>query len=101
MTFKSAWILGSTSTTAQAIICELAKQGCLHFHLIARDTERNQAFSEELSAQNDLINITTEYVDLENISSTPIDPPASFDLYLITAGCMGNADLARVNSAQA
>ena len=101
MTFKSAWILGSTSTTAQAIIRELARQGCLRFHLLARDTERNQAFSEELSTQNALIKITTEHVDLENISSTPIDPPSSFDLYLITAGCMGNADLARVNSTQA
>lgn len=101
MTFNSAWILGSTSATAQAIIHELAGQGCRNFHLVARDRKRNEDFAAELRTQHPSVTVTTDHVDLEEPSSTPIQPPDFCDLYLITAGCMGDADLARINSDQA
>ena len=99
MTFSSAWILGSTSTTAQAIIRELINQGCHCFHLIARDKQRNEQFVQELRLERPDLKLTTGSVDLAR--SAPIEPPEPFDLYLIAAGTMGDANQARVDSDQA
>ena len=101
MTFNSVWVLGSTSTTAQAIIRELAVQGCRNFHLLARDTQRNETFAAELRTRHSGVTVSTDHVDLGESSSVQIQRPEFFDLYLITAGCMGDADLARINSDQA
>ena len=99
MTFSSAWVLGSTSTTAQAIIGELTRQGCRRFHLIARDQQRNEHLARDLRLGNPDLNVTTSSVDLA--SPVPFEPPEIFDLYLITAGTMGDAEQARVDSGQA
>ncbi|MDC3009866.1 SDR family NAD(P)-dependent oxidoreductase [Synechococcus sp. AH-736-G20] len=99
MTFSSAWILGSTSTTAKAIITELAHQGCRRFHLIARNKQRNEELAQTLRSDHSGLEVTTDSVDLA--SHKPIEPPESFDLYVIAAGVMGNAERARTDSDQA
>ena len=99
MKFSSAWILGSTSTIAKSVIWELARQGCTRFHLLARDDQRNEDLAKNLRLEIGNLNVTTGSVDLA--SSVPIDPPEHFDLYLITAGAMGDADQARVDSGMA
>lgn len=101
MTFQSAWILGSTSTVAQSLVRELAQQGCTRLTLLARDKERNESFAEELRQQHPGLEINTMRVDLSADKCGPIEPLGDFDLYVITAGCMGDADLARVSSEQA
>lgn len=99
MTFSSALVLGSTSTTAKAIIGELTRQGCRRFHLIARDQQRNEDLARGLRLGHPDLNVTTSSVDLA--SPFPFEPLEIFDLYLITAGTMGDAQLARVDSDQA
>lgn len=99
MKFSSAWILGSTSTIAKSVIWELARQGCTRFHLLARDDQRNEDLAKKLRLEIGNLNVTIGSVDLA--SSVPIDPPEHFDLYLITAGAMGDADQARVDSGMA
>ncbi len=99
MTFSSAWILGSTSTTAKAIITELARQDCRRFHLIARNQQRNEQLAQTLRSDHPGLDVTTDSVDLA--SPKPIESPEPFDLYLITAGVMGDAEQARVDSDQA
>ena len=39
--FKSAFILGSTSTVAKSICIKLAKNGCIRFHLVCKDLKKN------------------------------------------------------------
>ena len=38
----SAFVLGSTSEVAKAICHELARRGCMRFHLVARNGQANQ-----------------------------------------------------------
>lgn len=99
MNFTSAWVLGSTSTTAKAIIWELASQGCNRFHLIARNQQRNELLAQALRSDHPGLDVTTDSVDLA--SPKPIESPERFDLYVITAGVMGDAEKARVDSDQA
>ena len=45
---RNAFVLGSTSEVARAICRELARRGCRQFHLVARNTARNQPLAAEL-----------------------------------------------------
>lgn len=102
----SAFVLGSTSEVAQAICRELAARGCGRFHLVARDVSRNLQLAAEL---HDLsgASVTTEPTDLVADAGTAGTPLArqpqveEFDLFLITAGSLGDADLARSDASEA
>ncbi len=96
-------MLGSTSEVAKAICRELARQGCKRFHLVARNGEVNQQLAVELQ-QSYGAAISTEQTDLLADSSLePARCPAvgEFDLYLITAGSLGDAQLARSDGGEA
>ncbi len=89
---KSVFVLGSSSEIARSICIELAKRGCTKFHLLARELENNKSLINFLN-ENYKVNITEEKFDLlidENISPN-VD---NFDLYLITAGDLGNHNIA-------
>lgn len=101
MTFESVWVLGSNSATARAIIQELAERGCRRFHLISRDAASNEQFADQLRARHRSSTITCESVDLQATIPKPAQITQDFDLYLITAGSLGDADRARVDSEQA
>jgi short-subunit dehydrogenase len=97
----SALVLGSTSTVARAICQALARQGCRRFHLIARNAVANQALAAELRERFGAV-VSLAQVDL--LATNPLPPqlpPESFDLYLITAGCLGDAERARHQSDEA
>ncbi|QNI52786.1 short chain dehydrogenase family protein [Synechococcus sp. BIOS-E4-1] len=55
--------------------------------------------AQTLRSDHPGVDVTTDSVDLA--SPKPIEPPEPFDLYLITAGVMGDAEQARVDSDQA
>ena len=96
-------MLGSTSEVARAICRELARGGCRRFHLVARDGEANQVLATELH-ENYAAAVSTEQTDLLADSSlSPARRPqiGDFDLYLITAGSLGEAELARDDAAEA
>ena len=96
-------MLGSTSEVAKAICRELASSGCGRFHLVARNREANQVLARELEASYGAA-VSTEQNDLLADSSlTPVRWPevGDFDLYLITAGALGDAELARSDAAEA
>lgn len=99
----SAFVLGSTSAVAKAICRELAQRGCRHFHLLARNLEANQAFAAELQQRFGAA-VTTESVDLLADAAIPGEHAplvGAFDLYLITAGALGDAEQARHDPAEA
>ena len=99
----SAFVLGSTSEVAKAICRELASRGCGRFHLLARNEQANQDFAKELEHCYAAA-VSTEQTDLLADSSlTPVRRPevGDFDLYLITAGALGDAELARSDAAEA
>ena len=95
---KSAFVLGSTSETAKAICIELAnKNRCKRFHLVARNLKANRELKEKLENLYGAY-VTEEKVDLSSDSSienSNLPQVDFFDLYLITAGALGNAHLAR------
>lgn len=97
---RSAWVLGSTSTVAMAICRGLAERGCRRFHLLARNPERNQALASELRGRFGA-EVSCEAIDL--LAPQPLQPQqvASFDLYLVAAGSLGNAERARSDAAEA
>ena len=100
---RSAFVLGSTSEVAKAICQELALRGCARFHLVARNSQANQQFASELK-QHFAAAVSTEQTDL--LSDAAMDPArrpevGEFDLYLITAGSLGDAELARSDAAEA
>ena len=100
---RSAFVLGSTSEVSKAICRELASHGCENFHLLARNEQANQDFAKELEHCYAAA-VSTEQTDLLADSSlTPVRRPevGDFDLYLITAGALGNAELARSDAAEA
>jgi decaprenylphospho-beta-D-erythro-pentofuranosid-2-ulose 2-reductase len=100
---RSAFVLGSTSAVARAICLELAKQGCSRFHLVARDPSRNQQLAAEL-AQQCGAGVSLEQADLlADYAMQPFLRPevGEFDLYLITAGSLGDAELARSDAGEA
>ncbi len=96
---RSVFVLGSTSEVARAICRELASHDCRRFHLVARNEEDNQILAKELEEKYGAA-VSTEQTDLLADSSlTPVRLPevGDFDLYLITAGALGNAALARTD----
>lgn len=100
---RSVFVLGSTSALARAICLELAKRGCSRFHLVARDLARNQPLAAELAEQRGT-EVSVEQADLlADASLDSARQPAvdEFDLYLITAGSLGDAELARSDSNEA
>lgn len=100
---RSAFVLGSTSEVAQAICRELARRGCQRFHLVARNGEANQQLADELEQRSGAA-VSTEHTDLlADAALAPTRRPevGEFDLYLITAGSLGDAELARSDGAEA
>jgi short-subunit dehydrogenase len=100
---RSAFVLGSTSEVAKAICRELAQRGCRQFHLVARNGKANHHLAAELQERFGSA-VSTEQTDLLAHAS-PERPKAvqvgEFDLYLITAGSLGDAELARTDAAEA
>ncbi len=101
---ESAFILGSTSTVAKAICIELAKNHfCKSFHLISRNSERNQDLIYKLENIYNA-SVTTENVDLidscsiKNAHTPKVD---NYDLYLIAAGSLDPKQLARKDAKKA
>lgn len=99
----SAFVLGSTSEVAQAICRELARRGCRRFHLVARNDAANQRLAAELSETFGAA-VSLEHTDL--LADASLESPrrpevGEFDLYLITAGSLGDADLARTDASEA
>lgn len=97
---RSAFVLGSTSVVAKAICKELAIRGCRRFHLVARNGEANQVLATALE-QSYGAAVSIEQLDLlADCSLTAVRRPevGDFDLYLITAGALGNAELARTDA---
>ena len=89
--FKSAFILGSTSTVAKSICLKLASDGCKKFHLVCRNLEKNKFLVEELRKKYNA-NVTQEQNDvLLNISLKKFKKVnvEYFDLYIITIGYLG------------
>jgi short-subunit dehydrogenase len=97
---RSAWVLGSTSAVAIAICQALARQGCRRFHLIARNPIANQALASELRERFGA-EVSIEQVDLLASNPAPASLGKPFDLYLITAGSLGDADRARIEPSEA
>jgi len=97
---RSAWVLGSTSAVAIAICQALARQGCRRFHLIARNPIANQALAGELRERFGA-EVSIEQVDLLAANPAPASLGKPFDLYLITAGSLGDAERARIDPSEA
>ena len=100
---RSAFVLGSTSEVAKAICIELAQRGCERFHLLARNVEANQQLAAELHQRHGA-SVSTEQTDLladAAFERTFWPEVGEFDLYLITAGSLGDAELARSDAAEA
>ena len=92
---KSVFVLGSSSEIAYHICIELAKKGCKTFHLLARDFNKNKKLVNFLK-NNFQVKITEEIFDLF-ILENQIPKVENFDLYLITAGMIGDSNLASNN----
>lgn len=102
-TIRSAFVLGSTSEVAKAICRELARRGCERFHLVARNSEANQQLAAELKQRYGAA-VSTEQTDLlVDAALEPARRPAvgEFDLYLLTAGSLGDSELARRDAGEA
>lgn len=99
-TIRSTWVLGSTSTVAIAICRGLAERGCRRFHLLARNQERNQALASDLRERFGA-EVSCESVDLLAPDTSSPLLNESFDLYLVAAGSLGNAERARNDSTEA
>lgn len=102
-TIRSAFVLGSTSEVAKAICRELARRGCERFHLVARNSEANQQLAAELQQRYGAA-VSTEQTDLlVDAALEPARRPAvgEFDLYLLTAGSLGDSELARRDAGEA
>ncbi|WP_341900433.1 SDR family NAD(P)-dependent oxidoreductase [Synechococcus sp. UW140] len=100
---RSAFVLGSTSEVAKAICQELGRRGCQRFHLVARNGEANQQLAAELQQRFGAA-VSTETTDL--LADAALEPArrpevGEFDLYLITAGSLGDAELARSDAGEA
>ena len=95
---QSTFVLGSTSTVAKAICIELAKNhSCKRFHLVSRNSQRNQELISQLENIYGAY-VTTEQIDLTDNSTlmnSNMPKINYFELYLITAGSLGDPDLAR------
>ena len=99
----SAFVLGSTSEVAQAVCRELSRRGCQRFHLVARNPQANRQLATELQSHYGAV-VSTEQTDL--LADAALEPPrrpevGEFDLYLITAGSLGDAGRARIDASEA
>ncbi len=96
MKINSIFVLGSSSLIAKEICLALAKEGCRKFHLITKNQEKNIPLINELRNAFKAT-VTEEIIDLEDqsvyIESLPFVD--DFDLYLITAGTLGNNEKAK------
>ena len=95
MKIKSLFVLGSTSLIAKELCIELAREGCKKFHLICRDPKKNLSLVTKL--KNDFgASVSEEILNLQNQNLYSQDLPQvdDFDLYLITAGTLGNNKIA-------
>ena len=100
---KSVWVLGSTSEVARSICRELAIRGCMQFYLIARNSLENEKFANELTQSYGVV-VNCQQTDLmpeANVKNKYIYEVGDFDLYLVTAGSLGDAELARVDAEEA
>ncbi|WP_413327390.1 SDR family NAD(P)-dependent oxidoreductase [Synechococcus sp. MIT S9503] len=93
-------MLGGTSTVAKSLCISLAEKGCRRFHLLARNTNRNDHLAVELRER------FGAYVSCEAIDLLEPQPPQPqlyelFDLYLVAAGSLGDAQRARTDAAEA
>ncbi len=99
---KSCFVLGSTSEVAKAICEELAKNDCTKFYLLARNSEQNQRFSKYLRSKYDVEIIEGKFDLLKDsfdyLNKIDFD---KYDLYLFTAGFLGNNKLAENNTFEA
>ena len=100
MKIKSIFVLGSTSLIAKEICLALAKEGCRRFHLIAKDSKRNNFLITQLRHDFNAI-VTEEIINFENESTYIEKPPLieDYDLYLVTIGALGNNEKA-INNVQ-
>ena len=98
-TIKSVFVLGSTSAIAMATCRELAKNGCKYFHLLARNNDKNKKFAnllkEKFGVKVKQEQINLEYRDKSDLKCISVK---DYDLYLITAGYMGDSKIARQDS---
>ena len=96
-------MLGSTSEVAKAICKALGSRSCRRFHLVARNAQANQCLATELEEKFGAA-VSTEQTDLladSSLASVRRPEVGDFDLYLITAGSLGDAELARSDAAEA
>tara|TARA_Y100001968_G_C19323442_1_gene700479 strand:+ start:85 stop:813 length:729 start_codon:yes stop_codon:yes gene_type:complete len=101
--FKSAFILGSTSKVAKAICIKLAQRGCKSFHLVCRDKTGNQSLIDELQTFYG-VKVTQEENDLlanTSINSSFMPEIGIYDLYVITCGSLGDPNQARNDVSEA
>ena len=100
----SAFVLGSTSAVAVAICHELGRRGCHRFHLVARNSQANAEIAEALERRYGAA-VSTETTDLLSDASLGEgrrpSVGADFDLYLITAGSLGDGERARQDAGEA
>ncbi|MFM9048137.1 MAG: KR domain-containing protein, partial [Cyanobium sp.] len=100
---QSTFVLGSTSEVAKAICRELARRGCPRFHLVARNAEANAQLANELQQRYGAA-VSTETTDLlADAALNPARRPdvGEYDLYMIAAGSLGDAALARNDASEA
>ena len=98
MNIKSIFVLGSTSLIAKELCIELAKKGCSKFHLISRDSLKNKPLKDTLIKKYNAF-VTEEIINLAEIYPDNLNLPEieNFDLYLITAGNLGDNFKAQTN----
>ena len=101
--FKSAFILGSTSTVAKSICIKLAKNGCIRFHLVCKDLKKNIDLVKLLQKKYKAIVTQEENNLLYNCSLDDCFKPEIeyYDFYLISVGTLGDEKLARRNFSEA
>jgi len=92
---KSVFVLGSNSEIAKEICIQLANKGCDKFHLMARDIKKNKPLVKILKDKK-IKNIIQDDFDLLDDPENKMEVD-QYDLYLITAGFLGNSELASKN----
>jgi len=100
---RSVFVLGSTSDVAKAICLELGRRGCSRFHLLARNGVANQQLASVLQQRFAAV-VSTDTTDLladASLEQVRWPEVGEFDLYLVTAGSLGDAELARCDAGEA
>ena len=98
--FKSVFILGGTSELAREICLNLVQQGTRKIHFVSRQPTKNNLFIKRLTHEFD-VEIINQKFDLlsEDIHKKPFVD--FFDLYIITAGYLGDSILANNDQEEA